>query len=587
MNLQSLVKENVAAAFQAAGFDGAPTLVKLSDRPDMSDFQANGALPLAKERRENPRAVAEKIAAFLAREKLFAKVTVDGPGFINMRLSDAALAEFAPAILAGDKCGYQNPRGPKKVVLDYGGPNIAKALHVGHLRPAVIGEAVKRLCRFVGDETVADVHLGDWGLPMGLIITALQEKYPDLPYFSDDFNPDQAVAPVFTAEDLEKMYPEASQRSKQDEDFLARAKENTRLLQKGHPGLRALWEQFVAVSLVQVRRIFDELGVSFDLWRGESHVNERLENMIVRLRENGVLKPDAGAWIIPLGKSKSGNDLPPLIMVKSDGASMYGATDLATIEERVEEFSPDMILYVVDARQGLHFEQVFQGARLLGLDAGVSLEHLGFGTVNGADNKPFKTRDGGVMTLRALIDLSVNAVRQKMAAGEIGRDLTAAEKETIAQTVGVSALKFADLINERMKNYVFDPDKLTSLEGKTGPYVLYALVRMKSMLDKQGADALLTEQDVPTLSHPAERRLLLRLYALPDSVQTAYDNRAPHVIADYLFKLAQDFNSFYHDCPVKNADESTRRARLALVKYALHVGTRLADVLGLSVPEKM
>ena len=587
MNLQGQIKEKVIQAFTDCGFPADNTLVRLSDRPDMSDYQANGALPLAKSLHQNPRAIAEQIAEKLRADSFFQKVTVDGPGFINMTIADSTLGQLVYPILSSKTCGYERMDKPKTVVLDYGGPNVAKALHVGHLRPAVIGESIKRICAFVGDKTIGDVHLGDWGKPMGLLITELQDRQPNLPYFDDNYTGDYPTEAPFPAHDLETMYPIASQHAKDDETFAERAHENTKKLQDGHRGYRALWQHFIDLSVADIKKLYDELGISFDLWRGESHVHDRLQKMIERLRENGTIIKDQGAEIIPLGKAKSGNDLPPLIMVKSDGAVMYAATDLATIEERVDEFHPDAILYVVDARQALHFEQVFTGAAKIGLADGLSLEHLGFGTINGTDNKPYKTRSGGVPTLRYLIDTATEAALKKMESGEMGRDLTAEEKTTISKIVGVSALKFADLVNERIKNYVFDEDKLTSAEGKTGPYILYAIVRMKSVLEKMGADTTLQPSDSVTITTPAERQLLLRLYALPDSVQTAYDNRAPHVIADYLFKLTQDFNLFYHDCPIKGADEATQKSRLTLTKYALHVALAMADLLGLQVPDKM
>lgn len=587
MNLTLCVKEKTESAFKVCGFEEAQTLVKLSDRPDMSDYQANGALPLAKQLKQNPRVIAEQIAAVLREDSFFAKVSVDGPGFINMTIADSALGQLAYNILNTPKGGYERQTPPQKVVIDYGGPNVAKALHVGHLRPAVIGESIKRIHAFAGDDIIGDIHLGDWGLPMGLLITEIQEKQPELPYFDDSYTGEYPKEAPFTVKDLETMYPIASQKSKVDEAFLARAKENTRLLQDGHRGYRALWQHFIDLSICEMKKLYEPLDIHFDLWRGESHVHERLQKMIGRLQQQGVIVPDNGAQVIHLGKSKTGNDLPPLIMVKSDGAVMYGATDLATIEERVQEFNPDSILYVVDARQALHFEQVFAGAAKIGLTQKAKLEHLGFGTINGKDNKPFKTRDGGVMTLKMLMDIATNAALAKMNSGEMGRDLSDSEKSQISKIVGVSALKFADLMNERMKNYIFDEDKLTSTEGKTGPYILYALVRMKSILEKMNESMAITESDKVVIQEPAERQLILRLYGMPDSLQTAYDNNAPHVICDYLFKLAQDFNLFYHDCPIKSAEETTRRSRLALTKYTLQMGLKMADLLGLQVPDKM
>ena len=587
MNLSTLVKQKVQTAFEKAGFKDATLLVRLSDRPDISDYQSNGALPLAKELKQNPRMIAEKIASFLQEDSFFEKVSVDGPGFINMTIANAALSEVAYPILSSEKSGYENPEKVKTVVFDYGGPNIAKALHVGHLRPAIIGEAVKRLHKFVGNKVIGDVHLGDWGLPMGLLMAELSERDPSCVYFDPMYEGQYPEQAPFTGHDLEVMYPIASQKSKQDPAYLAKAKDFTRRLQNKEKGLLALLNKFVELSVGSIRQMYDELGVSFELWRGERDVHDRLLVQLERLRQDGTLFTDSGAEIIEVGKSKSGNDLPPLIAVNSDGAVMYAATDLATIEERVEEFNADEILYVVDARQALHFEQVFNAAEKIGLLKNTTVKHLGFGTINGKDNKPFKTRDGGVMTLRMLIDLSVEAALKKMNSGEMGRDLTEAEKAEISKIVGVSALKFADLMNERMKNYIFDEDKLTSTEGKTGPYLLYAMVRMKSLLEKSGVDTVLSETDIPVITHPAERQLLLRLYAMPDCIQTAYDNNAPHVVCDYLFKLTQDFNLFYHDCPIKDADKTVQQSRLALTKYALTVALKMTDVLGLSVPDKM
>ncbi len=587
MNLNQIINQKVQSAFEKAGYPEAQLLVRLSDRPDISDYQSNGALPLAKQLKTNPRGVAESIVSFLKEDSFFEKVTVDGPGFINMTISNAALSEIAYDILSQEKSGYERTTPSKKVVLDYGGPNVAKALHVGHLRPAIIGESLKRLHAFAGDEVIGDVHLGDWGLPMGLLMAELSERDPNLVYFDSSYQGQYPVETPFTGKDLEEMYPIASKKSKEDPEYLLKAKDFTRRLQNKEKGLLELLNGFVRLSVSDIKKMYDELAVSFELWRGEKDVHDRLLKMIDRLRNSGILYKDNGAEIIDAGVSQSGNDLPPMIMINSEGAVMYAATDLATIEERVEEFDADEILYVVDARQSLHFEQVFNVAEKIGLLKKTSVKHLGFGTINGKDNKPFKTRDGGVMTLRMLIDTATKAALDKMNSGEMGRDLTADEKEEISRIVGVSALKFADLMNERMKNYIFDEDKLTSTEGKTGPYLLYAMVRMKSLLEKSGVSLDLNKDDIPVITLPAERQLLLRLYAMPDSVQTAYDNNAPHVICDYLFKLAQDFNLFYHDCPIKDASNEEKKSRLALTKYALTVALKMADVLGLKVPDKM
>lgn len=587
MNLFNIIHTKAIQAFAACGFQDAAPLTRLSDRPDIGDYQINGALALAKTLEQNPRALAEKIAGRLRQDSFFETVSVDGPGFINLRLADTALTAQAFEILATPAGGYARPDAPLKIVIDYGGPNVAKALHVGHLRSAVIGESVKRICRFAGDTVIGDIHLGDWGRPLGLVITEIQERWPDLPYFDSAYQGGYPAEIPLTGADLEVIYPLASKKAKENPDYDERTRENVRKLQAGERGIRALWGHIMRLSAQEMKKIYDELGVSFDLWNGESTVHNRLQAMIQRLKNDGTIVHDAGAEIISLGKSQNGNDLPPLIMLKSDGSVMYGATDLATIEDRIETDAPNAILYVADTRQALHFEQVFTAARKIGLVPPTRLEFLGLGTVNGKDNKPYKTRDGGVASLRFLIDTATAVALKKMRSGEIGRELTPAEQDAISKIVGVAAVKFADLMNERGKNYIFDEEKLTSTDGKTGPYILYALVRMKSVLEKLGAAETPAPQDAVAITHPAERQLLLRLYAFPDSVQTAYDNRTPHVLCDYLFKLAQDFNLFYHDCPIKDSESAVQASRLALTKYTLQLARTTCSLLGLQVPPKM
>lgn len=586
MSLLSLVARKVSKAYQACGYEKAPALTDFSDRPDISDYQSNGALQLAKTEKKNPREIALKIADVLKRDSFFAHVSVDGPGFINMRLSNEALTTSFYLFKKG-KNGYVRSGKPKRIVIDYGGPNVAKALHVGHLRPAVIGEAVKRIHQYAGDDIIGDIHLGDWGLPIGLLIAEIEERYPDLPFFSENYRTNGEKLP-FTEKDLEEMYPAASQKSKADEFYLARAKENTRLLQNGHKGYRALWRQILRLSVREIKKTYRKLDVHFDLWLGESSVNVRLKKMIKRLQKQKILIHDAGAEVIRLKSGRAKAKLPPLIMVKSDGAVMYCATDLATIEQRMEDFHPDRILYVVDARQALHFEQVFSAARQIGL-AGrhTDLLHLGFGTITGADNKPFKTRDGGVMTLERLLKEAEEASLKKVLQSKNAARLSERKKAVIARKIAVSAVKFTDLMNERMRNYVFDIDKMTALEGKTAPYILYALVRMKSVLAKM-PDARLYRGLKMTLTEPAERVLLMRLYQMPEFFQTAYQDEAPHVICDYLYKLTQDFNVFYHDCPIRDAhDRSVRFTRFLLTATAYRIAFDMARIIGLEVPEIM
>ncbi len=579
MNLLSVINEKVTAAFKTAGYNDAQTLVRAADRPDLADYQANGALALAKSQHQNPREVAEKVAKELKKDPFFSEVSVAGPGFINMKIQDAELTKLAAAIFTQEKAGYERADKPQTVILDYCGPNVGKVLHVGHLRSGNIGDAVRRIMTFAGDKTIGDAHLGDWGRPMGLVLTELQHRWPDMPYFNNAYKDDKGYKLPFALADVVEAYPVASAKAKEDEAYMEQAKKYTRELQEGNKGLRDLWKKFVDLTKGDTQDLMQQLNVHLDLWWGESTVNDRCNEMIERLKKSKVAELDDGAWIV-----RQESDTPPLILVNSAGAAMYAATDLATLEARVEEFKPDVVMYFTDARQGLHFSQVFATAKKTGIvPTNVKLEYQPFGSVNGVDNKPYKTRDGGVPTLRFLIDSAVQKARAKMESGEIGRDLTDAEKDEISHTVGVAALKFMDLMNDKVKNYIFDEDRMLATEGKTGPYLLYAMVRMKSILEKLGEP----KEGTLIITNPAERKLLLNLYTFPENVQIAYDNRAPHVIADYLYKLCQDFNLFYHDCPIKGADEKTQNSRLNLVKYTLKVALICADMLGLQVPDKM
>ncbi len=578
MNLFQVINQKVSGAFKEAGFENAQTLVRPSDRPDLADYQANGALPLAKTLKQNPREIATKIADILAKDTFFKEVSVAGAGFINMRIEDSELANLAAPIFSEDKAGFDRAE-QKTVILDYCGPNIGKTLHVGHLRSSNIGDAVRRLMTFAGDKVIADAHLGDWGRPMGLVLAELHARWPEMPYFQDGYESDKGYRVPFALSDVCEAYTIATAKAKEDEAYMERAKVYTKELQQGNKALRDLWQRFVDITIADTKDLMDLLNVKLDLWWGESTVNDLCDEMVTRFQAQGIAKLDEGAYIIPCA-----NDKPPVILVNSAGAKMYAATDLATLELRQKEFQPDAVLYFTDARQGLHFAQVFETAYKTELvPESMSLEHQPFGSVNGPDNKPFKTRDGGVPSLRGLIDSAIAKARAKMESGEMGRDLTEEEKARISRIVGVAALKFMDMANDKVKNYVFDEERMISTEGKTGPYLLYAMVRMKSILEKLGKPA----DDTLIITNPAERQLLLNLYAFPQMVMQAYENRAPNVVADYLYKLCQDFNLFYHDCPIKDAEEPTRTSRLNLVAYTLKVALLCADMLGLEVPEKM
>ncbi|SFS50604.1 arginine--tRNA ligase [Brevundimonas viscosa] len=598
-DLRTELGEAVAAAFAAEGVDPKLARVTPSDRPDLADFQSNGALAAAKALKQNPRELAAKVAARLEGDARLASVEVAGPGFINLKVADAALAARA-AEVAGDAAhaGAAGVEAPRKVVIDYAGPNVAKPMHVGHLRSSIIGESLKRVFRFRGDTVWGDAHFGDWGFQMGLLIVAVGDEGRADAFMAEGDGPFPAQSPV-TLEDLERLYPAAAARAKEDADFRDRARKATAELQAGRPGYRALWKHFVAVSRTALEREFGALGVTFDLWNGESDADPLMSEMIVHLETRGLLVEDAGARVVHVArpgetrkkKLADGSVIeapspPPLLVISSEGSAMYGTTDLATILDRRKSLDPDLILYVVDERQAEHFEQVFRASYLAGYAAEGSLEHLGFGTMNGPDGKPFKTRAGGVLKLHDLISMARDKARERLHEAKLGEDLPEAEFEDIAHKVAVAALKFADLSNSRTTSYIFDLDRFMSFEGKTGPYLLYQAVRIKSLLRKaadQGA-----EPGPIAIGEPAERDLALTLDAFSQAAAEAYDKRMPHVVAEHAYRLAQSFSKFYAACPVLAApDAALRGSRLALAKATLDQLVIALDLLGIDTPERM
>ena len=584
-SLTAHLSEILASAFTEAGLAPEHGRVTRSDRPDLAQFQCNGALAAAKIAKQNPRAIATKIVETIAANPIFRDVGIAGPGFINLNLTDAFLAEWIGRIATDPRLGVP-PKKPSMVILDYGGPNIAKPMHVGHLRASIIGDALRRLFAFAGDKTVGDVHMGDWGLPMGMLISEIEIQRPDLPYFNANFfGPYPNASPV-TLEELEALYPKAASDCKADPARLEKARQATAELQSGRPGYRALWQHFFDISVEAMKRDFDALGVHFDLWNGEAIVDPLIEPMIAGLEKAGTVERSDGALVVRVARPDDKHEIPPLILRKSDGAVMYATTDLATIVDRVQNYDPDLILYIVDQRQHLHFEQVFRAAVAAHLNGHAQLEHLGFGTMNGPDGKPFKTRAGGVMKLADLIRMTTEAAAEKLDEAGIGKDYPADERGQIARMVGLAALKFADLSNHRIQNYVFDLDRFTRFEGKTGPYLLYAAVRVKSMLRK-AAD----QGDRPgTIAMPAEgeRDLVLTLARFPDVVQAAYDGRAPNELAAYAFELAQSFSGWYANFHVlSESDLDLRRGRLALADLTLRQLVQALDLLGIEVPERM
>lgn len=598
-DLRTVLGEAVGAAFAAEGVDAALARVTTSDRPDLADFQSNGALAAAKALKANPRDLATRVADRLKGDPRLAAVEVAGPGFINLKLADAALAERA-AEVANDPAhaGASLVETPRKVVIDFGGPNVAKPMHVGHLRSSIIGESLKRIFRFRGDAVWGDAHFGDWGFQMGLLIVAVGDEGKADGFLAEGDGPFPAESPV-TLEDLERLYPAAAATAKEDPAFRDRARKATAELQGGRPGYRALWAHFVAVSRTALEREFGALGVTFDLWNGESDADPVMAEMIAHLEKTGLLVEDDGARVVhvaragetrkkklPDGSVVEAPSPPPLLVISSEGSAMYGTTDLATILDRRKSIDPDLILYVVDERQAEHFEQVFRAAYLAGYAAEGSLDHLGFGTMNGPDGKPFKTRAGGVLKLHDLITMAVDKARERLHEARLGDDLPEAEFEGIAHKVAVAALKFADLSNSRTTSYVFDLDRFMSFEGKTGPYLLYQAVRIKSLLRKAADQGAMPGPIV--IAEPAERDLALTLDAFSQAVTEAYDKRMPHVIAEHAYRLAQSFSKFYAACPVLIApDETLRASRLTLSKAALDQLETALTLLGIDTPERM
>lgn len=598
-DLRTVLGEAVGAAFAAEGV--APELARVtpSDRPDLADFQSNGALAAAKALKANPRELAARVAERLKGDGRLASVEIAGPGFINLKIADSTLAARA-AEVAEDRAhaGASLVAAPRKVVIDYAGPNVAKPMHVGHLRSSIIGESLKRLFRFRGDTVWGDAHFGDWGFQMGLLIVAVADEGKADGFMAGGDSPFPAESPV-TLEDLERLYPAAAARAKEDAEFRDRARKATAELQAGRPGYRALWRHMHDVSMGALQREFGALGVTFDLWNGESDADPLMPEMIAHLEKSGLLVEDAGARVVHVAKPgetrkrklADGSVIeapspPPLLVISSEGSAMYGTTDLATILDRRKAIDPDLILYVVDERQAEHFEQVFRAAYLAGYAADGSLEHLGFGTMNGPDGKPFKTRAGGVLKLHDLISMAVDKARERLREAKLGADLSEAEFDDIARKVAVAALKFADLSNSRTTSYVFDLDRFMSFEGKTGPYLLYQAVRIKSLLRKaadQGAVA-----GPVAIVEPAERDLALTLDAFSQATAEAYDKRMPHLISEHAYRLAQSFSKFYAACPVLAAsDEATRGSRLTLSKAVLDQLERSLDLLGIDTPERM
>ncbi len=585
--LTDIIGDEVSKAFEAAGYDKKYGTVTVSNRPDLCEFQCNGAMAAKKEYQKAPRDIAADAALKLEGGNVFENVDIAGPGFLNLNLKNDFLADYLNQMSQDKKTGVGTVQTPLTVIVDYGGPNVAKPLHIGHLRAAIIGESIKRIGRFLGHNMIGDVHLGDWGLQIGLIISEISERKGDLPYFDKDFIGEYPKEAPFTIAELEEIYPAASARSKEDEEFRKKALEATFELQNGRAGYIALWNHIMNVSVNDLKENYKKLNVDFELWKKESDAQPYIPDMINMMKEKGYAYEHDGALIVDVKKDTDTKEVPPIILLKSDGASLYSTTDLATIVERVKLFDPDRIIYVVDKRQEMHFIQVFRCAVKTGLvKPEVKLEHLGFGTMNGKDGKPFKTRDGGVMRLEVLIDDIKEEMLKKIVENKGTKD---PDTEKTAQIVGLAALKYGDLSNQATKDYIFDIDKFTSFEGNTGPYILYTIVRIKSILERftsNGGD--ISECSIQAPLSESEKSLMLQTASFNAAVQSAYEESAPHKICAYIYALSNKFNHFYHETKIlTEPDENKKKGWIALLDLVRRVLENSIEMLGFSAPDKM
>ena len=582
-----LIAEELSSAFDRAGYDSSYGKVTLSNRPDLCEYQCNGAMAGAKAYHKAPIMIAEDVVGLLKDSKLIKEVEAVKPGFINIKLEEAAVSAYLNEMAADEELGLDKLASPRKIVIDYGGPNVAKPLHVGHLRSAVIGESLKRINRKVGNEVLGDVHLGDWGYQMGLIITELRKRKPELPYFDDSFEGAYPKEAPFTIGELEEIYPTASGKAKEDDSYREEALHATYLLQNGHRGYTAIWKHIMSVSVADLKKNYENLNVTFDLWKGESDAQAYIPDMIQDLKAKGFAHVDDGALVIDVKEETDTKEIPPCMIQKSDGASLYGTTDLATLIQRQQDYQPDEVIYVVDKRQELHFVQVFRAAKKTGIvPETTSLRFQGFGTMNGKDGKPFKTREGGVMRLENLIAEIEDEMYKKITDN---RTVEEEEARQTAKIVGIAAIKYGDLSNQASKDYVFDVDRFTSFEGNTGPYILYTIVRIKSILNKYMAEGKdLKDLTILPAAGDSEKALMLELSKYNDIMQVAYEELAPHKICAYIYDLSNAFNRFYHETKILSEEDQTRReSYIALLKVTKEVLESCIDVLGFEAPEKM
>lgn len=586
-----VLQEVMEGGFEQAGYDKKFGFVTVSNRPDLCQYQCNGAMAAAKQYKMAPFQIAESVVEAVKENDVFEKIEMVKPGFINITVSGKLLVDFGKAMMTEEKFGIPAPEKERTVVIDYGGANVAKPLHVGHLRPAIIGESVKRICRFMGDKVIGDVHLGDWGLQIGLIINEVRHRQPELPYFDDNFTGEYPKEAPFTISDLEQIYPHASGYAKEHEDYMQEAQQITAKLQEGHPGYIALWQHILSVSIEDLKKNYDKLDVHFDLWKKESDAQPYIPDMVEKMKADGLAYMSEGALVVDVTEEGDKKELPPCLIVKSNGASLYATTDLATIVEREKLFQPDEIIYLADKRQSLHFTQVFRVAKKAKITRPeVGLVFIGFGTMNGKDGKPFKTRDGGVLRLQALREQINEEVYKKMMEN---RDYEETEARKISETVGLAALKYGDLSNQASKDYIFDIERFASFEGNTGPYILYTIVRIKSLLAKysQNGGSVSEKGEAGKLMIPnsqSEINLYLTLAKFGDMMEAAYNEKAPHKICQFIYELSENFNHFYHENSIlANENEEQKASYIQLLILVKNVLEQCIDLLGFQAPEKM
>lgn len=582
-----LIEEDIKQAFVDKGFEEKYGNVTLSNRPDLCQYQCNGALAAAKQYKTAPINIAQEICTALKDNKKFKDISAIMPGFINITLSDDFLASYINEMLTAENFGVEKEKNPQTIMIDYGGPNIAKPLHVGHLRSAIIGESIKRILRYHGNNVIGDAHLGDWGTQMGLIILELKRRKPDLVYFDENYQGEYPKEAPFTISELEEIYPAASEYSKQNPEYREEAKQITYLLQNGHRGYTAIWNHMLDVSVSDLKKIYETLNVSFDLWKKESDAQPYIPGMVQYFKDHNYAYISEGALVVDVKEETDTKEIPPCMILKSDGATLYNTTDLATIVERMELFNPDRIIYITDKRQELYFETVFRCAKKTKLvNENTVLTHIGFGTMNGKDGKPFKTREGGVMRLENLIKIVSDEVYRKIMEN---RSMEEAEAREIASKVGIAALKYGDLSNQASKDYVFDLDRFTSFEGDTGPYVLYTIVRIKSILAKYNElNKKPVSKTVKPATSPSEQALMLELTKYHEMMYTAYKEIAPHRICAYIYDLANAFNSFYHDTKIIAEEDTEKQSSwITLITLVLEILSICIDLLGIEAPERM